>query len=616
MLDENKLKRIERRIPGYLRDGLITKNGEQKFVEFFLRNARNSLKTAEMLADASPKESKDPEEYDGSLWVINAGYYSMFYAARAVLESAGIEIKTEQSVHGITFDAVVYYFYLNGKLEKKFEQEIKDIIQHFEERSKALEGKGMIVGMSRRICVELYNEITRLKPEWHSDEDDKGRIKVVMTGSAADPKEWQQHIRNRKRRKRIADNLKDDKHELKLLIVRDMFLTGFDAPSLHTMYIDKPMSGHNLMQAIARVNRVYKDKPGGLIVDYMGVGAELKKALTNYTENDGKGKPVFDQEQAVKLMAEKYQIVSEMFHGFDYRKFFRLKPGERMSFIPTAMEHILKENGKKERFTREVTALLKARSLAVPHEKAREIEKDAGFFEAIKSVLNKTTQTNETKNEKSEYAIKQILSKAVISDRIVDIFEAAGIRKPNVSILSEDFLLEVRKMPEKNLAFEALKKLLNDEIRLISKKNMIRAKSFTDMLDKTIKRYTNKSVEAAQIIEEIIEVAKKVREEKSRGQKLKMSEEEMAFYDALEVNDSAVKILGDKILRHIALELTEEIRKSATIDWTQRENVRAQIRVKVKRILIKHGYPPDKTKKATKTVVEQAELMAKNTAEA
>ncbi len=491
----------------------------------------------------------------------------------------------------------------------------KDIVNHFENRISVLEEKGIIVGMSRRICVELYNEIIKLKPKWHNEDDDKGFIKVVMTGSASDSKEWQQHIRNRKRRKQIGDHLKDDKNDLKLIIVRDMFLTGFDAPSLHTMYLDKPIKGHTLMQAIARVNRVYPGKEGGLIVDYMGVGVELKKALMNYTKSGGKGKPTFDQEQAVKLMMEKYEVVRDMFYGFNYKKFFQLKPQERISFVPSAMEHILKEKDKKERFSREVTALLKAFSLAVPHDRAMKIKEEVGLFQAIKSAITKTTETKGYLQDKFDSAIKQILSKAVISDRIIDIFEAAGIQKPELSILSEGFLAEVKEMPQKNLAFEALKKLLNDEIRFISKKNKVQAKSFMDLLDKTIKRYTNRSIEAAQVIEELIELARKVRDEKNRGKELKMSDSEIAFYDALEVNDSAVKLLGNEVLRKIALELTEMIKNSITIDWTQRESVQATIRLKVKKILRKYGYPPDKEKKATETVLQQAELIAHNEVE-
>src|SRR6266566_1748765 len=488
----------------------------------------------------------------------------------------------------------------------------QDIVSHFEERTSVLEGKGMIVCMSRRICFDLHNEIVKLRPDWYDKDNDKGILKVVMTGSASDPKEWQQHIRNKIKRTRIGDNFKDTTHELKLIIVRDMFLTGFDAPTLHTMYLDKPIKGHTLMQAIARVNRVYPGKEGGLVVDYMGVGAELKEALINYTESGGKGKPTLDQEKAVMLMLEKYEIVKDMFHGFNYRKFFELKPSERISFVPSAMEYILKEQGKKERFLRETAGLLKAFSLAVPNEKAMKIKEEVGLFQAIQAAISKTTATQAGGEERFDTAIKQILSKAVISDRIIDIFEAAGIQKPELSILSEGFLAEVKDMPQKNLAFEALKKLLNDEIRFISRKNLIQGKSFTEMLDRTIKRYTNKSVEAAQVIEELIELARKVREEKNRGKRQNMTEDELAFYDALGVNDSAVQVLGNETLRKIALELTQMIHRSVTIDWTQRESVQAEIRLKVKKILKKYGYPPDKQEKATQTVLQQAELIAKD----
>ena len=491
----------------------------------------------------------------------------------------------------------------------------KDIVEHFEERLSVIEGKGIIVGMSRRICVELYKEIIRLKPEWHNEDDKKGFVKVIMTGSASDNKDWQNHIRNKTRRRNIGDAFKDPKSEIKLAIVRDMWLTGFDVPSLHTMYIDKPMQGHALMQAIARVNRVYKDKQGGLVVDYMGIGVDLKKALMTYTESGGKGKPAFNQEDAVNKMKEKYDVVKTMFHGFEYKSFFKLQPKERISFIPNAMEHILKEKGKKERFVREVTALLKAFSLSVPHEQALRIKEEVGLFQAIKSALTKTTVSEGPIREELDTAVNQILSKAVISDRIIDIFAAAGIKKPDISVLSEGFLAEVKEMPQKNLAFETLKKLLNDEIRIYSKKNIVQGKSFMEMLDKTIKKYTNRSIEAAQVIEEMIELAKKFKAEMEKGQELGLNEDEKAFYDALYVNDSAVKVLGDEALRKIALELTEVIRRNVTVDWTLRESVQAKLRVMVKKILGKYGYPPDKQKRATETVLEQAKVIAKDWAD-
>jgi type I restriction enzyme R subunit len=498
---------------------------------------------------------------------------------------------------------------------KRISRIAQDIVNHFEERSAVVEGKGMIVCMSRRICVNMHNEIVKLRPHWYSEDDRKGAIKVVMTGSASDPVEWQEHIRNKVKRKLIGDNFKDTTHELKLMIVRDMFLTGFDAPSLHTMHLDKPLKGHTLMQTIARVNRIFPGKEGGLIVDYMGIAAELRKALGDYTASGGKGKPTFDQESAVLKMQEKYEVVRDIFYGFNYKQFFDLEESNRIAFIPEAMEHILKKKGRKERFTKEVTLLLKAFSISVPDVRAMKLKDEIGLFQAIKSAITKTTEVKREEEEKFDTAIKQILSKAVISDRIIDIFEAAGVHKPELSILSDSFLAEVKLMPQKNLAFEALKKLLNDEIRIVYKRNIIRGRSFLDMLDHTIKQYTNRNVEAAQILEELVELARKVREERNRGKQQNMSEDELAFYDALGVNDSAIKILGNETLRTIAFELTRMIRESVTVDWTQRESVQAEIRLKVKKILRKYGYPPDKEKNATEMVLKQAEVIAKDWAE-
>ena len=608
------------------------------FIDGFAKHIRDALPNASFIGfTGTPIENADKntpavfgkyvDVYDFEQAVNDGATVRIFYESRL----AKLDLKPEKRpTIDKEFEEVTEEEEIEGKeklkskwarLEKvagaprRIKRIAKDIVNHFEKRISVLEGKGMIVCMSRRICVDLYNEIIKLKPEWHNKDYDKGFVKIVMTGSASDPKERQEHIRNKSKRKEIGDNLKDPSHELKLIIVRDMFLTGFDAPILHTMYLDKPMRGHTLMQAIARVNRVYKDKQGGLIVDYMGIGVELKKALMDYTRSGGKGKPTFDQEQAVNLMLEKYEVIRNMFHGFNYKRFFELKPKDKISFIPQAMEHILKEKDKKERFNRETLALLKAFSLAVPHEKAMKIREEVGFFQVIKSALSKTTETKKEDVEKFDSAIKQILSKAVISDRIVDIFEAVGIKKPDISILSEGFLAEVKELPQKNLAFEALKKLLNDEIRLITKRNIVQGKSFMEMLDKTIKKYMNRTVEAAQVVEELIDLARKVRDERNRGKDLKMREEEIAFYDALEVNDSAVKVLGNETLRKIALELTDMIRNSVTIDWTLRESVQATIRLKVKKILRKYGYPPDKEKRATETVLKQAETIAKNWAE-
>jgi len=498
--------------------------------------------------------------------------------------------------------------------EKRVKCIAKDIVNHFEQRLNVLDGKGMIVCMSRRICVELHNEIVKTRPEWYDADDDKGLIKVVMTGSASDPIDWQGHIRNKTRRKAIGERMKDPANPLRLAIVRDMWLTGFDAPSLHTMYLDKQMRGHGLMQAIARVNRVFKDKPGGLVVDYLGIADELKKALAEYSEKDKKETGI-PQEEAIALMLEKYEIVSALFHGFNYRDFFTATPREKMAIIPSAIEHILRQEDGKERLLRYVTELSKAFALAVPSDEALRIRDDVGFFQTIRSSIAKTAIITGKPQEELDSAIKQIVSKAIVSDKVIDIFSAAGLKKPDISILSDEFLAEVKGLPHKNLAFELLKKLLNDEIRIRSRKNLIQGKSFAEMLEKSIKKYQNKSIETAQIIEELIELAKEMREAKLRGEKLDLNEEELAFYDALEVNDSAVKVLGDETLRMIARELVDVIRENVTIDWTLRESVQAKLRVMVKRTLKKYGYPPDKQKKATQTVLEQASLICRDWAE-
>jgi len=433
-----------------------------------------------------------------------------------------------------------------------------------------------------------------------------------MTGSASDHVEWQEHIRNKERRRDLGDRMKDPSDSMKIAIVRDMWLTGFDAPSLHTMYIDKPMRGHGLMQAIARVNRVFKDKKGGLIVDYLGIADDLKRALSEYTESGGKGKPVLDQEEAVSVMLEKYEIVCGMFHKFNYKEFFSASVKDKMEIIILAQEHILKIKDGKERFMGYVTQLSQAFSLSVPHKEALKIRDDVGFFQAVKVRLTKYETGIAKTEDELDSAIKQIISKAIASDKVIDIFEAAGLKKPDISILSDEFLAEIKDMPHKNLAFELLKKLLNDEIRAISRKKLVQGRSFAEMLEKAIRKYQNKAIEAAKVIEELIELAKKVREDTKRGEDLKLNENEVAFYDALEVNDSAVKVLGDEILKTIARELVQAVRNNVTIDWTLRENIQAKMRVMVKRILRKYGYPPDKQKKATETVLEQAVLICKD----
>ena len=494
--------------------------------------------------------------------------------------------------------------------QKRLEVVARDIVEHFEQRLEAMDGKAMVVCMSRRICVELFGEIVKLRPAWASEEDDQGAIKVVMTGSASDPVDWQQHIRNKPRREALANRFRDPADSLRMVLVRDMWLTGFDAPSLHTMYVDKPMRGHGLMQAIARVNRVFKDKPGGLVVDYLGLAHELKRALATYTESGGTGRTALDQDEAVAVMLEKYEVCCGLFHGFDRSKWTTGTPQERLGLLPTAQEHILAQENGKDRCIRAVRELSQAFALAVPHEEALRIRDDVAFFQAVQAVLAKRAPADARPEEDLDHAVRQIISRAVAPEGVVDIFAAAGLEKPDISILSDEFLAEVRGMPQRNLAVELLQKLLKGELKERRRKNVVQARSFAEMLEQTIRRYQNRAIEAAQVIEELIQLAKEMRESNARGELLGLSEDELAFYDALETSDSAVKVLGDETLRGIARELVDTVRNNVTIDWTLRENVRAQLRVLVKRILRKHGYPPDKQEKATQTVLEQAALLS------
>lgn len=496
--------------------------------------------------------------------------------------------------------------------EKRLGLIADDIIEHFEERLEIIDGKGMIVCMSRRICVDLYNAIIHRRPEWHNDDDKEGEIKVVMTGSASDDASWQPHIRNKTRREALATRFKKSNDPLKLVIVRDMWLTGFDAPSLHTMYVDKPMRGHGLMQAIARVNRVYGDKPGGLIVDYIGLAYHLKLALSNYTNSGGKGETTLDKNEAVAVMMEKHEICCNLFYGFDWSLWATENATDRLKLLPAAQEHILQQKDGKKRLLDEVSALTKAFALAVPHEKTTEIRDDVSFFQAVRKVLAKPSVAEEAQLDAADQAIKQLVSKAVVPEGVVDIFSAAGLEKPDVSILSDEFLAEVQDLPHKNVAVELLEKLLSGEIKTRSQKNVVQSRSFAEMLERSIRSYQNRTVEAAQVIEQLLEIAREMRQSQGRGEELGLSEEELAFYDALETNDSAVEVLGDETLKTIAVELVETVRRSVTIDWTMKESVRANIRRLVKRILRKHGYPPDKQEKATQTVLQQAEVLCKD----
>jgi len=500
--------------------------------------------------------------------------------------------------------------------EKRLRTVAKDIVKHFEERLDAMDGKAMVVCMSRRICVDLYKEIVKLCPDWHSENDEAGVLKIVMTGSATDGPEWQQHIRDKRRREALGKRFKAAKDPFKIVIVRDMWLTGFDVPSLHTMYVDKPMRGHGLMQAIARVNRVFKDKPGGLVVDYLGIAHELKLALAIYTESGGEGRTALPQEEAVSVMQEKYEICRGLFHGFNWSVWVTGTPVQKLGLLPNAQEHVLKQEDGKNRLIKAVTDLSKAFALAVPHDEALRIRDDVGFFQAVRSVLAKSATQQHRPEHELDNAIRQIVSRAVFSDEVVDIFAAAGLKKPDISILSDEFLAEVSHLPQKNLAVELLRKLLNDEIRTRSRRNVVKSRLFSALLESSIRKYQNRAIQAAQVIEELIGLAKQMREESAKAEELGLSADEVAFYDALEVNDSAVKVLGDATLKTIARELVDTVRRNTTIDWTVRENIRANLRVLVKRILRKYGYPPDKQEKATLTVLEQAEALSANWAAA
>ena len=507
--------------------------------------------------------------------------------------------------------------------EKRLAMVAKDLVEHFENRVVGLDGKAMIVCMSRRICVALHDEITKLRPEWHSDDDESGVIKIVMTGAASDPKVWQQHIGGKTRRELLAKRAKDAADPLKLAIVRDMWLTGFDAPSMHTMYIDKPMRGHGLMQAIARVNRVFRDKPAGLIVDYIGVAQNLKSALSQYSRDDQKHAGI-DEAEAVAVMLEKFEIVSDMFHGFDYRPGLTGSAQERLAALAGAIEWVLDrqqreaarestEEGKKRahrRFNDAVLALSKAFALAAASDAARDIRDEVGFFQTVRAALAKSTPGAGKTSAERDLAVQQIVSRAVVSTEIVDILQAAGLETPDISILSDEFLAEVQGMEKKNLAMEALRKLINGEIRSRSRVNVVQSRAFSDRLEEAIARYHTNAITTAEVIQELIELAKDIRAAHQRGEEEGLSEEEISFYDALAQNESAVEVMGNDQLRVIAHELLSSLKSNASVDWQHRESARARMRILVKRILRKHGYPPDLQNAAVQTVLQQAEVLS------
>ncbi len=605
------------------------------FVDGFARHMRDALPNASFVGfTGTPIELRD-----ANTRAVFGDYISIYDIRRSVEDGATVPIYYESRLAKLSLDRDDKPFIdaefdevtegeeiaRKEKLKTKWaqleavvgtpsriKQVARDIVEHYERRVEALDGKAMVVCMSRRICVELYDELVRLCPGWHHKDDDQGSVKVVMTGSASDPPEWQQHIRNKARREGLAKRFRDPADPFRMVLVRDMWLTGFDAPSLHTMYVDKPMRGHGLMQAIARVNRVFEDKPGGLVVDYLGLAHDLKQALSTYTESGGTGKTAVDQQEAVAVMLEKYEICCDLFHGFDRTKWVTGTPQERLSLLPGAQEHILAQEDGKKRCIKAVRLLTQAFALSVPHEETERIRDDVSFFQAVRAVLAKRRPGLAREGEDLERAVRQIISRAVASEGVLDIFAAAGLDKPDISILSEQFLAEVRGMPHRNLAVELLQKLLKGELASRGRKNVVQARSFAEMLERTLHRYRNRAIEAAQVIEELIQLAREMREASARGERLGLEDDELAFYDALGVNDSAVAILGDEVLRTIARELVETVRSNVTIDWTMRENVRAGLRVLVRRTLRKHGYPPDKQAEATRTVLEQAEALSES----
>jgi len=496
--------------------------------------------------------------------------------------------------------------------EKRVKQVAKDIVEHFEQRQKAGFGKAMIVVMSRRIAIDMYNAIVALRPDWHSDDDSEGKIKIVMTGSSSDPAEWQPYIGNKRRREYLAKRMKDVNDPLQIVIVRDMWLTGFDVPCMNTMYIDKPMKGHNLMQAIARVNRVFRDKPGGLIVDYIGIADLLKSALQQYTENDRKTAGI-DTDQAVDYMLERIQLIRELLHGHDYSKYASEKASERMKAIVETVDYVLGlgDQGKKN-FLNWTTELARVYALCATTAAAEQVNVEISFFKAVKSGIVKliTTENKRKTTNELDAQLNQLISKSVVSDEVVDILEAVGLQKPNIAILSDEFLEHVRGLKQKNLAVELLRRLLQGKVKAISRTSIVQSKKFSEMLEEAIRKYNNRTIETTQVIEELIQMAKEMNAAVKRGEDLGLIKEELAFYDALASNESAKELMGDLMLKQIAHELTQAIKNNIKVDWTLRENVRAQMRVTVKRLLKKYGYPPDLEKMAIDLVIQQAELLA------
>jgi type I restriction enzyme, R subunit len=606
-------------------------------IDGLARNVRDSLPNASFIGFTGTPIEKT----EANTRAVFGDYISVYDIQRAVADKATVPIYYESRVAKLELSASEL-----PKIDKEFEEitegeeltrreKLKtkwaalealvgnpkridliaaDLVRHYERRLEAMEGKAMIVCMSRRICVDLYNAIIKLRPEWVSglNDDDTAKscvAKIVMTGSAEDGPDWQQHIRNKEKRRKLAARFKNPKDPFKIVIVRDMWLTGFDAPSLSTMYADKPMRGHALMQAIARVNRVFRDKPGGLVVDYLGLADQLKYALAVYTQSGGKGDPSIDTTKAIAVILEKHEIASGMMYGFDWSRWRDGTPAEKMSLLPGAQEHILEQDNGKGRFVQVVTDLSQAFALCAGTKEAIEIRDDISFFQAVKAALAKPRGTRKTTDE-LDHAVRQLVAKAIAPEgEIIDVFQAAGLKQPDISILSDQFLAEVRGLKYKNVAAELLAKLLGDEIKTRSKRNLVQGREFSEMLKKTLNAYHNRAIATQEVIEELIKLAKQLKEADQRGVDLGMNDDEVAFYDALAANNSALEVMGKDNLKVIATELVTRVRKSVTIDWTLRESARAKIKVLVKRILRKHGYPPDLQDEATKLVLQQAELL-------
>jgi type I restriction enzyme R subunit len=572
------------------------------------------------------------EQVDANTRAVFGEYISIYDIQRAVADQATVPIYYESRIAKLSLNAAEL-----PKLDEEFEEitegeeqttkeKLKtkwaalealvgdpkrialvaaDLVAHFEKRLEAMDGKAMVVCMSRRICVDLYNALIQLRPEWTQD-----TLKVVMTGSADDGPDWQPHIRSKDARRKLANRFKLPADSFQIVIVRDMWLTGFDAPCLHTMYADKPMQGHGLMQAIARVNRVFRDKPGGLVVDYLGLADQLKRALGDYTEGGGKGEPTLDTAQAIAVMLEKHDIACDLLHGFDWSHWTSGSPTQRLQLLPAGREHILQQENGKQRWLQVVTSLSRAFALCAASDEATAIRDDVSFFQALQAAFTKYTSTTSKTPEQIDAAIRQLVSKAITTDgQVIDVFTAAGLPKPDISILSDQFLAEVRGLKHKNVAAELLEKLLKDELRVLSKRNLVQGQVFSEKLIKALNAYHNRAITTAEVIEELIKLAKELDAATKRGESLGLNDDEIAFYDALAANDSAVQAMGDDKLKLIAAELITQVKKSVTIDWTLRESARARIRVMVKRILNKYGYPPDLQEQAVKTVLAQAELL-------